>query len=97
MAPRQRNPDIPPELEEIILHAMERDPRMRFATAAAMKADLDDPGKVVMTGRHHNLKLPKLWRTQWRAVRLVVLSALIPFALFLLALALSHCGRGHHH
>ena len=30
LAPRKRNPDIPPEVEEIILHAMERDPRMRF-------------------------------------------------------------------
>lgn len=97
VAPRKRNPDIPPELEEIILHAMERDPRMRFASAAAMKAELDDPSKVIMTGRHHNLRMPKMWKTQWRAVRLVVLSALIPILVFLLAWGLSYCGRGHHH
>ena len=97
LAPRKRNPEIPPELEEIILHAMERDPRMRFASAAAMKADLDDFSKVVMTGRHHHLRLPKMWKTQWRSVRVVVLSALIPILLFGLMLALSHCTRGHHH
>ena len=38
MAPRKRNPEIPPEIEEIILHAMEREPQRRYATAAEMKA-----------------------------------------------------------
>ena len=97
VAPRKRNPDIPPEVEEIILHAMERDPRMRFPSAAAMKAELDDPSKVVMTGRHQSLRMPNIWKTKWRAVRLVVLSTLIPIGLFLLAWGLSYCGRGHHH
>ena len=96
VAPRQRNPEIPPELEEIILHAMERDPRMRFASAADMKGELDDLSKVVMTGRHHHLRLPKMWKTKWRSIRVVVLSALIPLALFGLMLLLAHCPRHHH-
>jgi len=46
VAPRKVNPEISPELEEIILHAMERDPARRYATAAAMKAELDDLAKM---------------------------------------------------
>jgi hypothetical protein len=33
-------------MEEIILHAMERDPKKRYQTAAAMKTELDDPTVV---------------------------------------------------
>lgn len=97
VAPRKRNPDVPPEIEEIILHAMEREPHRRYASAAAMKAELDDPGKVVLTGRHHHLRLPKLWRTRWHGMRVTILSALIPILVFALALLASHCGRHGHH
>jgi len=96
VAPRKRNPDIPAEVEEIILHAMDRDPRHRFESAARMKAELDDPGKVRLTGRHHHLKMPKLWNTRWRGMRLAVLSALIPIAVLLIALAFARCHPSHH-
>ena len=39
--PRKRNPALARELEKIILCALEREPDKRFATAAAMKADLE--------------------------------------------------------
>ena len=45
IAPRKRNKEIPPEVEEIILHAMERDPDDRYATAAEMKAESRPSGK----------------------------------------------------
>jgi serine/threonine-protein kinase len=97
LAPRKRNPEIPEQIEEITLHAMEREPHNRFASAAAMKAELDDPSKVVLTGRHHYLALPKLWKTKWRGARLVVLPAFGVIFAFLAALALTHCQHGHHH
>ena len=50
LAPRKRNPEIPEELEEIILHAMEREPHRRFVSAAAMKEELDNPESVKLTG-----------------------------------------------
>ena len=50
-APRKVHSDIPPQVEEIILHAMERNPAERYPSAAAMKAELDDPEKVELTGR----------------------------------------------
>ena len=39
-APREVNPEVSPVLEEIILHAMARDPKDRYPNAAAMKAEL---------------------------------------------------------
>ena len=44
-------PDIDPHLEEIVLHAIAREPRDRYQTAAQMLADLKDPPKVEVTGR----------------------------------------------
>jgi eukaryotic-like serine/threonine-protein kinase len=44
-------PDIDPHLEEIVLHAIAREPRDRYQTAAQMLADLKDPAKVEVTGR----------------------------------------------
>ena len=63
-APRKRNPAVSPEVEEIILHAMERDPKNRYQTAAAMKAELDDPASVQVTGRCDRLQIANTWKTQ---------------------------------
>ncbi len=81
VAPRKVNPQIPPQVEEIILHAMERNPADRYASAAAMKAEIDDPDQVELTGRCERLQPPSLARTNWATVRLVVISALIPIVL----------------
>jgi len=50
------NPDISPQVEEIILHAMERDSNNRYHSASAMKADLDNTGAVELTGRCDRLQ-----------------------------------------
>jgi serine/threonine protein kinase len=93
VAPRKVNPEVSPELEEIILHAMEREPARRYATAAAMKAELDDLESVKVTGRHQHLQSPKVWKTRWQGMRLVVFSALVPIVVFLIALIVTHCHR----
>ncbi len=82
IAPRKRNKEIPPEVEEIILHAMERDPDDRYATAAEMKAELDHPEKVQVTGRHERLRPPVVWNTRWRTARTIVLAMLVPVVVF---------------
>jgi serine/threonine-protein kinase len=93
-APRKVNPAVPVEVEELILHAMERDPRKRFQTALEMKAQLEDTSLVKVTGRHHHLRAPKALSAHWHGNRLVILSAAFPILLFLLMFALSRC---HHH
>jgi serine/threonine protein kinase len=96
VAPRKVNPEISEELEEIILHAMEREPHRRYPSAAAMKAELDNPESVKLTGRHNYLRSPKLWKTRWRGARLVVVSAFVPIIVFVVALVLVRCHPAPH-
>ena len=84
VAPRVRNPAIRPEVEEIVLHAMARDPADRYPSAGAMKADVDAPERVQVTGRAHRLQMPEPWRGRWRSVRIVAISVLVPIILFFL-------------
>jgi serine/threonine-protein kinase len=86
VAPRTYNPSLRPEVEEIILHAMARSPADRYPSAAAMKADVDAPEHVHVTGRVHRLKVPILTRSPWRVVRLVLVGLFVPVALFFLIL-----------
>jgi serine/threonine-protein kinase len=78
VAPRKHNPDISPQVEEIILHAMERQPFDRYPNAAAMKADLDNPEQVQLTGRCDRLRAPVAWLGIWHRMRMYVLAALVP-------------------
>jgi len=78
-APRQFNEAITPQVEEIILHAMARDPADRYPDAAAMKADLDNPDAVEVTGRAARLVEPNPLNTSWRKYRVVALAVGIPF------------------
>ena len=54
--PHAFKPDLDPHFEEIILHAIERRPQLRYASAAAMLEDLRDPAKVELEGRAKRLK-----------------------------------------
>jgi len=59
VAPRKRNPEVTPQVEEIILHAMEREPGKRYPKATAMKTELDNPTATVqLTGRCDRLQAP---------------------------------------
>jgi serine/threonine-protein kinase len=73
IAPRKVNPKVTPALEEIILHAMERNPAERYPSAAAMKAELDDYEKVELIGRYRNLKTPQVWKSRFRMLPLLLL------------------------
>jgi len=50
LPPRKLNPDISAQAEEIVLRALQRDPAERYPSAAAMKAALDAPDKIQVTG-----------------------------------------------
>jgi eukaryotic-like serine/threonine-protein kinase len=53
--PRALNPVCPPWLQEIILRCLEVDPQDRYATAAQLALDLDNPDQVKLTERAERL------------------------------------------
>lgn len=63
-APRDRNPQLSPQIEEIILHAMERSPSKRFASAGAMNVELNDYTEVPLTDRFKKLRPPQFWKAR---------------------------------
>jgi serine/threonine protein kinase len=96
IAPRKLNREISKEIEEIILHAMEREPHRRYASAAAMKAELDNPDAVKLTGRHQHLQTVQGWKTRWQGSKLIILSALLPVLVFLIGFILVRCHGAPH-
>jgi serine/threonine protein kinase len=89
--PRQLNPDLTPELEEIILHALEQEPDNRYVSAAAMKVELDSPASVNVTGRYKRLRTSSSWKRQARRAGMVLFVAAMPIvAFFLLFFMLQH-------
>ena len=89
-APRKFNPEITPQVEEIILHAMARDPADRYANAAAMKHDLDHPDEVHVTGRAERLKAVEPWKGGWQRSKVMILAVLIPLLGFGIWFLLTH-------
>jgi serine/threonine-protein kinase len=90
VAPRKRNPKISPQVEEIILHAMSRNPQERYESAMAMKQELDNPSAVQITGRAERLVTPSLGNSRWRKIRVVVLPIVLVVLVFLFFLLRSH-------
>jgi serine/threonine-protein kinase len=86
VAPRKLNPKLTPVLEEIILHAMERDPKRRYQSAAEMKRELDDYEIVQMTDRCTRLQAPQIWRSRFRMLPMIVGIVLLQVVLFLVLL-----------
>jgi serine/threonine protein kinase len=85
-SPRELNPQIPPELEEIVFRALERDPRHRYGTAHEMIWDLEHQDQVGVenrTGRassRHGVN---------KRLMLYTSMALVPVMLFALMLLLA--------
>ncbi len=89
IAPRRINQEISPQAEEIVLHAMEQRPENRYVSAAAMKAELDNPEKVEVTGRAERLRPPAEWKGGKRYLWIIIL-ALVPVVAFGLLYAIFH-------
>jgi len=87
VAPRKVNPSLTPVIEEIILHAIERDPEQRFESARAMKSELDNYELVSLTDRYQRLRAPQPWksgRPMWLMIGGIVgLQVLLGFLMFL--------------
>ena len=92
-APRKQNRALTEQVEEIVLHAMERTPGDRYPSALAMKAELDRPGEVELTGRCHRLQRPSPWKRHWKNALSVGLAlGAVAFGLGKLILMILHRG-----
>ena len=87
--PREIDPSITPELQEIIYRALEREPRRRYATAHDFARDLQHQDQVGVAARAelHNWKER---RTPWaKKILFYVALALLPVVIFSLLLYLA--------
>ena len=82
--PRKRNPGLSPEIEEIILHALERNPSKRFPSAASMKAELNNYSQVSLTERFKRLRPPQLWKARVPLLPKIAAFVVIQIAVFFL-------------
>jgi serine/threonine-protein kinase len=80
--PREIEPAVTPELQEIVYRAMERDPRRRYASALDFARDLENPEGVEVSSRAELSEWN--WRRTplWKRVLSYSLLALIPLAIF---------------
>lgn len=84
--PREIDPSIPGELQEIIYRALERDPKNRYATAKEFLWDLEHPDQVGVAERPE-LRDWKKRRKPWlRQIAFYIMLALIPVVIFALLL-----------
>jgi serine/threonine-protein kinase len=88
--PREVNPNISPQLQEIIYRALERDPKKRYQTAHEFALDLEHPEKVGVADRAEIQNWKQRRSPVVRRVLFYVMLALIPVAVFALMLYVAH-------
>jgi serine/threonine protein kinase len=65
IAPRALNSALSLQAEEIVLHALQRNPADRYPSMAAFKADLSEPMRVPVTGYCKRLRAPR-WKLSFQ-------------------------------
>jgi serine/threonine protein phosphatase PrpC len=90
-APRKINLELSPAVEEIILHALEREPKARYQDAGEMRRELENLDKVEVTHRDQRLRAPQPWKNRRYTALLIAAGVLGWVGLFVaLFLFLSH-------
>jgi eukaryotic-like serine/threonine-protein kinase len=90
--PRELNPEISPQLQEIIYRALERNPANRYASAREMEHDLRDPSQVGVAERPE-MRDWKIRRSpRGRQILFYIFLAMIPVVIFgfMLFVAMHH-------
>ncbi len=90
MPPREINPEISPEIQEIIFRALERDPEKRYASARQFAADLEHPEKVQVTDRSQKRIENRPSASLAKRILSYALLAMIPVVIFELILFVAH-------
>jgi eukaryotic-like serine/threonine-protein kinase len=87
--PRQIDPAISPQLQEIIYRAIEREPKNRYASAREFARDLQHPEQVGVSERPELHDWRKRRRPWTRRILFYLMLALIPIVIFGLLLLLA--------
>jgi eukaryotic-like serine/threonine-protein kinase len=80
--PRELNPEISPQLQEIIYRALERDPKNRYATAREFAWDLEHQDEVGVADRAELREWKQRRSPVYRRILFYVMLALIPVVVF---------------
>ena len=80
--PREVDPSITPQLQEIIYRALERDPRNRYASAKEFAWDLQHPDQVGVAERSELREWKKRKSPLLRRILFYIAMALIPVLIF---------------
>ena len=70
IAPRELNPRLSLQAEEVVLHALQRISSDRYSSMAAFKAELDEPARVPITGYAERLQSPR-WKFSFQGTPLL--------------------------
>jgi len=92
MPPREINPEISPQLQEIIYRALERDPRNRYPSAQQFAFDLTHPEMVGIADRAESRQWQKRRSALPGKIAFYVVLALLPVAILLLMLYVARHG-----
>jgi eukaryotic-like serine/threonine-protein kinase len=84
--PRELNPEISPQMQEVIYRALERDPKNRYASAHEFAKDLEHLDQVGVTDRPEMHDWRKKRSPLGRRIAFYVMLALIPVVIFWLLL-----------
>jgi serine/threonine-protein kinase len=85
--PREIDPSISPQLQEIIYRAMERDPKNRYPNAHEFAWDLEHLDQVGVAADRAELHDWKQHRSPWgKRILFYLMLALIPIVIFTLLL-----------
>jgi len=87
--PREVNPEISPQLQEIIYRALERDPNKRYPNAHEFALDLQHPEKVGVADRVEMKNWKQRRSPVARQILFYIMLALIPVVVFALMLFIS--------
>jgi eukaryotic-like serine/threonine-protein kinase len=88
--PREVNPEISPELQEIIYRALERDPNKRYPNAHEFALDLEHPEKVGVADRAELTDWKRRRSPVLRQILFYIMLALIPVVIFGLMLFIAN-------
>jgi serine/threonine-protein kinase len=86
---RKLNPEVSPQLQEILYRAMERDPRHSYATALEMAWDLQNQEQVGVDDGAHRPALRYRMAANWRKMMLYAGLVLVPIIIFALMVILA--------